>query len=85
MIIPLYGEMPYSSQQKIFSPAPASINGRTSRKCIVATRHSRDFNHNEGIVFVIDSGKVKLSSLDKKYHMKSLLPVDVSVGLALNS
>ena len=32
----------------------------------------------EGIVFVIDSGKVKLSSLDKKYHMKSLLPVSIS-------
>ena len=77
-IIPLYGEMPYSSQQKIFSPAPASINGRTSRKCIVATNIAETSITIEGIVFVIDSGKVKLSSLDKKYHMKSLLPVSIS-------
>ena len=81
-IIPLYGEMPYSSQQKIFSPAPASIGSRISRKCIIATNIAETSITIEGIVFVIDSGKVKLSSLDKNYHMKSLLPVSISKSSA---
>ena len=81
-IIPLYGEMPYSSQQKIFSPAPPSINGKISRKCIVATNIAETSITIEGIVFVIDSDKVKLSSLDKKFHMKSLLPVSISKSSA---
>ena len=31
---------------------------------------------------MIDSGKVKLSSLDKNYHMKSRLPVSISKSSA---
>ena len=81
-IIPLYGENPYSSQQKIFSPAPASIDSRICRKCIIATNIAETSITIEGIVFVIDSGKVKLSSLDENYHMKPLLPVSISKSSA---
>ncbi|KAI6658080.1 Pre-mRNA-splicing factor ATP-dependent RNA helicase PRP1 [Oopsacas minuta] len=81
-IIPLYGELPYSSQQRIFAKAPKSFQGRISRKCIIATNIAETSITIEGIVFVIDSGKVKLSSVDQKCHMKSLLPVDISKSSA---
>ena len=80
-VIPLYADLPYSSQQRIFAPSPRSAIGRVGRKCIVATNIAESSITIEGVVFVIDSGKVKLSNL-VGLHLKSLLPIDVSQSSA---
>ena len=81
-IIPLYGDLPYHSQQKIFDKSPSSSLGNIGRKCIVATNIAETSITIDGVVFVIDSGKVKLSSVAGGGHMKSLLPVDISQSSA---
>ena len=80
-VIPLYADLPYSSQQRIFAPSPKSSIGCIGRKCIIATNIAETSITIEGVVFVVDSGKVKLSNLVGT-HLKSLLPVDISQSSA---
>ena len=82
-VIPLFGELPYSSQQRIFAPPPKTVLGKIGRKCIVATNIAETSITIDGIVFVIDSGRVKLSSVSNSSHMKSLLPVLISQSSAV--
>ena len=82
VIIPLYGTLPYKNQRRIFYPTPPSKHGRISRKCIVSTNIAETSITIDGVVFVIDSGKVKLSSVLGTSHLKSLLPVDISQSSA---
>ena len=81
-VIPLYGDLPYNSQQRIFGPSPPSTFGKIGRKCIVSTNIAETSITIDGVVFVIDSGKVKLSSVLGTSHLKSLLPVDISQSSA---
>ena len=81
-VIPLYGELPYSSQQRIFDPPPRTTIGKIGRKCIIATNIAETSITIDGVVFVIDSGRVKLSSVSKSSHMKSLLPELISQSSA---
>ncbi|KAI6649526.1 Pre-mRNA-splicing factor ATP-dependent RNA helicase DHX15-like isoform X2 [Oopsacas minuta] len=80
-VIPLYADLPYSRQQRIFTPSPKSAFGHLARKCIVSTNIAESAITIEGIGFIVDTGKVKLSSLVEN-HVKSLLPVDISQSSA---
>ena len=81
-VIPLYGELPHSSQQRIFANSPPSVGGKISRKCIIATNIAETSIAIEGIVFVVDSGKVKMSLLLQKYYMYYMMPVEISKSSA---
>lgn len=81
-VIPLHGELPYSSQQRIFADCPPSVGGKISRKCIIATNVAETSIRIDGVVFVVDSGKVKMSLLLQKNYMNYMMPVKISKSSA---
>lgn len=76
-ILPLYGSLPVSEQLKVFERTPKSC-----RKIIVATNIAETSLTINGIVFVIDSGFMKLKAYDSRLGCESLITVAVSKSSA---
>ena len=72
-VLPLYGSLPASEQLKVFERTP-----RNTRKIIVSTNLAETSLTINGIVFVIDSGFMKLKAYDSKLGSESLITVAIS-------
>ena len=67
LILPIYSQLPSDLQAKIFDPAP---NGE--RKVIVSTNIAETSLTVDGIIYVIDSGYVKMKVYNPKMGMDAL-------------
>jgi ATP-dependent RNA helicase DDX35 len=76
-VLPLYGSLPVGEQVKVFERTP-----RNSRKIIVSTNIAETSLTINGIVFVVDSGFMKLKSYDSRLGSESLITVAVSKSSA---
>ncbi len=76
-ILPLYGSLPIAQQLRVFERTP-----RSCRKIIVSTNISETSLTLNGIVFVVDSGFMKLKSYDSRLGTESLITVAVSKSSA---
>lgn len=76
-ILPLYGTLPVKEQLKVFERTPKS-----ARKIIVATNIAETSLTINGIVFVVDSGFMKLKAYDSRLGCESLITVAVSKSSA---
>lgn len=68
LVLPLYAALPPEMQARIFQRAPTA----DTRRCIVATNVAETSVTVDGVVYVIDSGVVKLKSHDASSSMDSL-------------
>eukprot|EP00983_Pelagomonas_calceolata_P033611 1052108-Pelagomonas_calceolata.AAC.2 len=55
MVLPIYSTLPSDLQAKIFDPAPEG-----TRKCIVSTNIAETSLTVDGILYVVDTGYVKM-------------------------
>lgn len=76
-ILPLYGSLSTGEQLKVFERTP-----NNTRKIIVATNIAETSLTINGIVYVIDSGFMKLKAYDSKLGCESLITVPVSKSSA---
>ena len=76
-ILPLYGTLPVNEQLKVFDRTPKSV-----RKIIVSTNIAETSLTIQGIVFVVDSGFMKLKAYDSRLGSESLITVAVSKSSA---
>ncbi|CAF0862566.1 unnamed protein product [Brachionus calyciflorus] len=76
-ILPLYGSLPVSEQLKVFERTPKSC-----RKIIVSTNIAETSLTINGIVFVVDSGFMKLKAYDSRLGSESLITVPCSKSSA---
>ncbi len=76
-ILPLYGTLPVNEQMKVFERTP-----KGTRKIICATNIAETSLTINGIVFVIDSGFMKLKAYDSHLGCESLITVAVSKSSA---
>ena len=67
MILPIYSQLPSDLQAKIFDKAPEG-----TRKCIVSTNIAETSLTVDGIIYVIDSGFVKMKVYNSKIGMDAL-------------
>lgn len=67
LILPIYSQLPSDLQAKIFEPAPQG-----TRKCIVSTNIAETSLTVDGIIYVIDSGYVKMKVYNSKMGMDAL-------------
>ena len=67
LILPIYSQLPSDLQAKIFDKAPDG-----SRKCIVSTNIAETSLTVDGIIYVIDSGYVKMKVYNSKMGMDAL-------------
>merc|ERR1711959_856460 len=69
MILPIYSTLPLDLQAKIFQPAPNGI-----RKCIFATNIAETSLTVDvlGVIYVIDTGYIKMKIYNPKTGMDSL-------------
>jgi ATP-dependent RNA helicase DDX35 len=72
-VLPLYGTLPVAEQLKAFERTPRNI-----RKIIAATNIAETSLTISGIVFVVDSGFMKLKAYDSRLGSESLITVAVS-------
>jgi ATP-dependent RNA helicase DDX35 len=73
-VLPLYGSLPVNEQLKVFERSP----DRSTRKIIVSTNIAETSLTITGVVFVIDSGFMKLKAYDARVCSESLITVAVS-------
>lgn len=67
LILPIYSQLPSDLQAKIFDKAPDG-----SRKCIVSTNIAETSLTVDGIIYVIDTGFVKMKVYNPKIGMDAL-------------
>lgn len=72
-VLPIYSQMPADLQAKIFEPGE-----NNSRKCVVATNIGETSLTIDGILYVVDSGYVKLKVFNPKIGMDSLQITPIS-------
>ncbi|XP_013417202.1 probable ATP-dependent RNA helicase DHX35 [Lingula anatina] len=77
MVLPMHGSLPASEQMKVFQRTPNNV-----RKIVVATNIAEASITISGIVYVIDSGFVKLPAFNPKTGIESLVIVPVSQASA---
>lgn len=78
MPLPLYAGLTMEEQLRIFQPTP-----RGSRKVIVSTNIAEASVTLEGIVYVIDTGFVKVRAYNPKTGMEALVVTPISKASAL--
>ena len=76
-ILPLYGSLPVHEQLRVFERTP-----RSSRKIVVSTNIAETSLTLHGIVFVVDSGFMKLKAYDSRLGVESLITTAVSKSSA---
>lgn len=72
-ILPLYGSLPPAEQLKVFERTP-----KHTRKIILATNIAETSLTISGIMFVVDSGFMKIKAYDSRLGCESLITVPVS-------
>ncbi|KAJ1675460.1 hypothetical protein EV182_001219 [Spiromyces aspiralis] len=77
MAVPLYSGLPISEQQVVFDPAPPNV-----RKVAISTNVAEASVTIDGIVYVVDSGFVKLSHYDPDTGMSRLIVTPISQASA---
>ncbi|KAJ3033033.1 ATPdependent RNA helicase [Rhizophlyctis rosea] len=75
--LPIYGGLTMEEQLAVFEPAP-----RGTRKVVVATNIAEASITIDGIVFVVDSGFVKLRSYNPRTSMEALIVTHTSKAAA---
>jgi ATP-dependent RNA helicase DDX35 len=63
--LPLHAQLAYADQQRVFAPAPRGV-----RKVVVATNVAEASITIDGIVYVVDSGFVKLRTFDPAQRLR---------------
>lgn len=74
LVLPLYAALPPDMQARIFQPAPTA----DTRRCIIATNVAETSVTVDGVVYVVDSGVVKLKGHDAATSMDSLVVAPIS-------
>ena len=77
LLLPLYGGLSLQDQLKVFKPAESGY-----RKCILSTNIAEASVTIDGIVFVVDSGFVKIKAFDPQMCMENLITVPISQSSA---
>lgn len=77
IVLPLYAALIQSEQNKVFMPAPPG-----KRKIIVSTNIAETSVTIDGVVYVVDSGFVKLSQYDPSRRMSRLVVTQISKAAA---
>ncbi|KTG34366.1 hypothetical protein cypCar_00012398, partial [Cyprinus carpio] len=67
IVLPLHSTLSLAQQDTVFDIAPPGV-----RKCIIPTNIAETSVTIEGVLFVVDSGKVKEMSFDPKAKMQRL-------------
>ncbi|KAK6631984.1 hypothetical protein RUM44_007014 [Polyplax serrata] len=77
LVLPMHGSLPYSEQLKVFRPAEQS-----QRKVIISTNVAETSVTIPGVVYVVDSGFVKLRWFKYDTGVDSLIVVPISKASA---
>ena len=67
LILPIYSQLPSDLQAKIFEKAPDGV-----RKCVVSTNIAETSLTLDGILYVVDTGYVKMKVFNPKMGMDAL-------------